>query len=284
MPSRQAKHWCWTLNNYTEDELQALEALGAELPDNIQYLIFGKETGENDTPHLQGFISFTKKTAFNTAKATVSGRAHLEPAKGSPKQASDYCKKDDDYKEFGTIPGGKGARNDLKEVAKKIQKGARMRDIAEDHPAAVLRYGSGIQRLRGLYRPIRTGPPEIWVLWGKTGTGKTRRVWQFADVDELWVHPGGRWFDGFDNHSAVLFDDFDGSWFQMTYLLKLIDRYMFQVPVKGAFVWWAPKVIYFTSNHHPKEWYRNASQEHQDALLRRLRDFGSIVECKHKAD
>jgi hypothetical protein len=277
MPSRQAKHWCWTLNNFTEDEFQALQALGQERP-GIKYLVFGKEKGETGTPHLQGFISFEKKTTFKTAKLVISERAHLEPAKGSPAQASDYCKKDGEFEEFGTCPKGKGARSDLEDVAKKVKNGARMRDIAEEHPAAVLRYGSGIQRLRGLYRPKREGPPEIWVFWGKTGVGKTRRVWEFANVDELYVHPGGRWFDGFDGHRAVLFDDFDGSWFTITYLLKLVDRYMFQVPVKGSFVWWAPHVIYFTSNHHPKEWYKNASQDHQDALLRRIREFGSIQE------
>lgn len=279
MPSRQAKHWCFTLNNYTEDEFQALEALGTELPGNVTYLVIGKEKGESGTPHIQGFISFSKKKAFGTVKAIISQRAHLKAAKGTPRQASDYCKKDNDWKEFGVVPAGRGARTDLIEVAQKIREGARMRDIAEDHPQAVLRYGSGIQRLRSYIRTERPHPPEIWVLWGKTGTGKTRRVWEFADVDELWVHPGDRWFDGYDGHTAVLFDDFDGSWFKLTYLLKLIDRYVFQVPVKGGYCWWNPRVIYFTSNLNPKDWYPTAHDEHKNALMRRLREFGSIQEC-----
>lgn len=134
-------------------------------------------------------------------------------------------------------------------------------------------------RLRMFHRPERPAPPQIWTFWGKTGTGKTRRVWEFANVDELWVHPGDRWFDGYDSQRAVLFDDFDGSWFKLSYLLKLLDRYMMQVPVKGGYVWWNPKTIYLTSNINPKDWYPQANEEHKAALKRRLTEFGHIQEC-----
>jgi hypothetical protein len=281
MPQSNAKHWCWTLNNYTDDELNALEALGTELPNDIKYLIYGKEKGEQETPHLQGYISFTKRKTFNVVKRLISERAHLETAKGSPIQNKEYCSKEKDYQEFGTLPAGQGARTDLVQVAKACQDGASFKEIAQNFPSAALRYSTGIIRLKQVHQKGRTGPAELWCLWGKTGTGKTRRVWEFADYDMLWVHPGDRWFDGYDGQPAVLFDDFDGGWFKLTYLLKLIDRYPFTVPVKGAYVNWAPKVIYFTSNHHPKEWYPQAKEEHQRALLRRFNEYGHIQECKH---
>lgn len=156
-----------------------------------------------------------------------------------------------------------------------------MHQLAEEFPSIILRYGNGVQRLRGLYRPERTTVPEIWTLWGKTGTGKTRRVWEFADVEQLWVHPGDKWFDGYDGQPAVLFDDFDGSWFKLSYLLKLLDRYPMPVPVKGNHTWWRPKTIYITSNLNPQDWYPNAHEEHKRALLRRLREYGHIQECTH---
>lgn len=274
-----AKHWCFTLNNFTGDEEKQLEAYGNEKAFEIEYLVFGKEKGEQETPHLQGYVAFNKRKSFKSVKRLLSDRAHLEKAKGSPQQASDYCKKDGDFKEFGTLPKGQGARTDLQKCIQAIQAGATLREIAEEHGATVLRYGSGVQRLRMFVRPKRKEQPEIWTLWGKTGTGKTRRVWEFASIDDMWVHPGDRWFDGYDGQSAVLFDDFDGSWFKLSYLLKLLDRYIFQVPVKGGYTWWAPKVIYITSNLHPKEWYPQAHQEHQRALIRRLKEFGTIQEC-----
>lgn len=281
MPSKQAKNWCWTLNNYTQDEENALIALGTEQQFDIRYLIWGQEQGEEGTPHLQGYISFEKRKSFGVVKKLISGRAHLETAKGTPTQNKAYCSKGENIQEFGTLPAGQGSRSDLVAVANACQEGESFKKIAEEFPQATLRYSTGILRLRQLYRPQRNGPPELWCLWGRTGTGKTRRIWEFADVDMLWVHPGDRWFDGYDGQPAVLFDDYDGSWFKITYLLKLIDRYIFQVPIKGAYTWWAPKVIYFTSNHHPKDWYPQAKEEHNAALIRRFREFGNIQECKH---
>jgi hypothetical protein len=279
MPNGSAKHYCFTINNPTDEETQTLQAIGSERPEGILYLVYGREKGEEGTPHLQGFISFDKRRTLKWVKRLISNRAHLETARGTPKQASEYCKKDGDFEEFGICPRGAGARNDLKAVATQIKQGATLRAIAEEHPEVILRYGSGVQRLRMFHRPVERKVPEIWTLWGKTGSGKTRRVWEFADVERMWVHPGDRWFDGYDSHPAVLFDDFDGGWFKLSYLLKLLDRYTFQVPVKGGYTWWCPSTIYITSNLKPQEWYPNAHQEHRDALIRRLREFGTIQEC-----
>jgi hypothetical protein len=273
-----AKHWCFTLNNYTEDDEQRLRSIG-ESKEDITYIVFGREVGQEGTKHLQGFVSYTKRRTLAWSRRFISTRAHFEKARGSPKQASDYCKKDQDFEEFGEVPQGQGARTDLAKVVQSIKEGATLAQLAEEHPAAVLRYGSGVQRLRLHYRPVRESPPEIWTLWGKTGTGKTRRVWEYANKEELWVHPGDRWFDGYDGHKAVLFDDFDGSWFKLSYLLRILDRYPMQVPVKGGYAWWVPRVIYITSNLEPKDWYPQANDEHRRALNRRLTEFGHIVHC-----
>lgn len=276
MPARQAKHWCFTLNNYTDEDVQRLRELWDEDGSNCCYLVFGRETGESGTPHLQGFVTFAARKTLNSAKTLISQRAHLEPAKGTPKQAATYCKKDGDFEEFGVVTGGQGRRSDLSQVAEKIKAGTNIRTLADEHPEAILRYGSGINRLRLFYRPTREAPPQIWVFWGPTGVGKTRRVWQFTAATEMWQHPGDRWFDGYDQQPAVLFDDFDGSYFKLSYLLKLLDRYPFQVPVKNGFTWWCPKTIYITSNIEPKDWYPSAHNDHKQALLRRLNEFGTI--------
>lgn len=274
-----AKNWCFTLNNYTDDDVNLLEALGTELNEPIQYLVFGRETGESGTPHLQGYITFTRRKTLAFVKQLISDRIHCEISRGTPLQAATYCKKDGDYKEYGTIPKGKGARSDLVAVAKKIREGANVRKIAEEHPEAIIRYGSGILRLRRMYRPTREHPPQIKVFWGPTGTGKTRRVWEFADKDELWLHPGGQWFDGYDGQKMVLLDDFDGSWFKLSFLLRLLDRYPMPVAVKGDHAWWVPTTIFITSNLEPKDWYPNGHKDHVAALMRRLSEFGEIVNC-----
>ena len=277
MPSRQAKHWCFTINNYGASTEETLRGLGQQ--DCCVYLVFGREVGQEGTKHLQGYVAFKQRKALGPVKTLLGGTAHLEPAKGSPAQASEYCKKDKDFEEYGQVPAGKGHRSDLTDVLESIKRGDSLQRIAEEHPAAALRYGSGILRVRQLFRPKRDKPPELHCFWGRTGTGKTRRVWEFMDPEKLWVHPGHGWFDGYDDHDAVLFDDFDGGWFKITYLLKLLDRYQFQVPIKGGHTWWAPRHILITANVHPREWYPQAKEEHQRALIRRLNEFGSIQEC-----
>lgn len=278
----RALHWCFTLNNYTDDDQFKLRELGDAIPNNgVVYLVFGRETGSQNTPHLQGYISFRDRKRLAQVKSAVSSRAHFEVARGSPEENRAYCTKDGDFEEFGTLPAPRGNRSDLVSVASAIREGKSIRAISESDPSSVLRYGSGLLRLRQFYRPVRSGPPQIWVFWGPPGSGKTRRVHEFANHEELWIHSGmGCWFDGYDSQLSVLFDDFDGSWFSLTFLLKLLDRYVFPVPVKGGFTWWNPKNIYITSNIDPNEWYPNAKQVHVAALKRRLREFGSISFCE----
>lgn len=269
----QSKYWCFTINNYTDEDIETCNNI------DVDYIIYGIEKGQNGTPHLQGFLCWEKRKTFNGTKNALGSKVHLERAKGSPKQASDYCKKDGDFVERGCLPGGQGQRTDLQEIYTQIKGGSNLRDIAECNPTAAIKYSTGILRLQQFFRPSRKHPPTIWTFWGRTGTGKTRRVWEFADLEQLWVHPGGTWFDGYMGHKSALFDDFDGSWFKITYLLKLLDRYVFTVPVKGGFTWWSPTTIYITSNIDPREWYPMAKEEHKKALLRRLTEFGTINEC-----
>ncbi len=278
MPSQQAKNWCFTLNNYSEDDQVKLLQDGAQ-DEGVQYLSFGREVGKAGTPHLQGYVQFKRRCVLRRVKHLVGARAHCEVSRGTPAQAATYCQKDGDFEEIGSIKQGQGSRTDLGELYEACKEGLSFGAIAERFPSAALRYGNGIQRIRQLSRPARTAPPQIWVFWGKTGTGKTRRVWEYTNADALWVHPGGMWFDGYDGHAAVVFDDFDGSWFKLSYFLKLLDRYSMPVPIKGGHTWWVPKTIYLTSNLKPEDWFPNAHEEHKNALMRRLTEFGTIQEC-----
>lgn len=93
------KHWCFTINNYNEDDVTALSSLH---PSEASYIIFGRERGENGTPHLQGYIEFVKRERLTSIKKIPSlSRAHLEPRRGTPEAAAEYCRKDGEVVELG---------------------------------------------------------------------------------------------------------------------------------------------------------------------------------------
>lgn len=264
--TKSAKHYCFTLNNHTDQDVDKLRKLANE--ETTTYLIFGYERGESGTPHLQGFISFTSRRTFKQAKALINARAHLEPAKGSPAQNRKYCTKDGKFEEFGECPVGQGRRSDLEGLVGRIRSGEQLQKIAEEYPGDFVRYGRGIRFVYNLFSKQREGSVTIICFIGESGSGKTARV--YKTEPDLYRYSGGHWFDGYDGQEAALFDDFGGHEFKLTFLLQLLDQYPMMVPVKGDFVHWKPRRIYLTSNIRPEHWYRNISNEHHKALMRRI--------------
>lgn len=112
----QMRNMFITLNNWTEEEYVKLSGMKG-----VKYYVIGKECGEQGTPHLQGYFEFTGGKRLSTIKKLLP-RIHIEKRKGTPKQASDYCKKEGNYVEFGEL-SKQGERNDLNEIKDSIING-----------------------------------------------------------------------------------------------------------------------------------------------------------------
>ena len=137
MPSR-AKNWAWTLNNYTEEDVNRLSVAHNE----VQYLIFGREVApDNGTPHLQGFVQLKRKLSLAAVKRILSQRAHVEVARNVP-AAIEYCKKDDEnFVEIGELSGGAGSRNDLEQFKDAVKGGLQsLREVREAHSEVYARH------------------------------------------------------------------------------------------------------------------------------------------------
>lgn len=87
----KSRKWCFTLNNYTEQDKKFLTQKLA----NYKY-VAGFEIGEKGTPHIQGYIESKNAIRFNTLKKIIP-KAHFEKARGTTKQNYDYCTKDGDF-------------------------------------------------------------------------------------------------------------------------------------------------------------------------------------------
>lgn len=165
------KGWCFTINNPTGNDEWEIEALKTQ----CEYLVVGRERGEEGTPHLQGFVILETKKSLRQMKQILT-RAHLESRRGTVKQASDYCKKDGDFTEYGNLPitAAEKTKEMWKTVIRLAETG-QMEELKEAYPAIYLRY---LEKLRSLSRPQLTILPELTNEWwyGPTGTGKSRKL------------------------------------------------------------------------------------------------------------
>lgn len=87
-------------------------------------------------------------------------------------------------------------------------------------------------------RHIWNKPPQIFVLLGPSGVGKTRWAWTHYGR-YLYVlpsqHSAGTWFDNYEGQPVLLIDEFDAT-MPITVLLQLCDGYVFTPQRKGGFV------------------------------------------------
>lgn len=220
------------------------------------------------TLHFQGYLETQNKTSLSSMK-TFLRRAHWEKAGGSPQEAADYCKKDGDFQEKGTLSKGRGFRSDLAEVKNMIDQGCSIEQVADQHFGLFVQYRKGFQAYAALKSEPRTWKTIVIVLWGDTGTGKTRFCHSQVGDRTLWTNGDFKWFDGYIGQDIVLLDDYRGE-YPIQMFLKLTDRYPMRVPVKGGFTNWAPKKIYITSNCAPETWYKDIGSRTRDAFMRRL--------------
>lgn len=92
--------WCFTFNNY--NDLEYKETVDFCKNSSKVYIV-GKEIGENNTPHLQGYVSLVKKMRLTELKK-INNKIHWEPCKGSENDNLEYCSKDGNYVTNKNIP------------------------------------------------------------------------------------------------------------------------------------------------------------------------------------
>lgn len=110
---------------------------------------------------------------------------------------------------------------------------------------------------------------QVFVFWGKTGTGKSKRAWDEAGVNAYPKDPMSKFWDGYSGQEHVVIDEFRGG-ISISHILRWLDRYPVLVEVKGSSVVLKAKTIWITSNLQPCKWYPDLDGETLLALLRRL--------------
>lgn len=171
-----AKRWCFTLNNFSPQEYQHIaDAYGSG---TLEYIVAGRETGESGTPHVQGFVCFNSRVSLQHVKSFLGARLHCEVSRGTPQEASDYCKKDGDFLEFGTLPAPQGKRSDwdaYKDWVVSLGRVPTDLEIAHDFPSLFARYHAACRTIAESALPRPKLVPD----------GANLRDWQGVLVDAL---------------------------------------------------------------------------------------------------
>ena len=287
-----SRYWCFTINNPSLADAEQLQQLWTNK--YIQFLHCSLENASTtNTPHYQGYLELTRHKLRQTVKNFLPGQPHLEPRKGTALQALTYCLKDLSEETLENLKSSTYENSTLNclpllqlpptitintdtqtvnailsnKKSKKLKKDDRLlllkeaidnnktnKDLAElDFPIWV-QYAKHLDHYRTLISKPRNHPVEVIVIYGPSGTGKSK--YALENFPNAYWKQRSNWWDNYADHETVVFDEFYG-WIPYDMLLRICDRYPLLVETKGGQVNFNAKTIVFTTNQIPERWYKN---------------------------
>jgi len=271
----QVRSFCFTVNNYTSEVVEGIKAFAGK----CRYLVFGYETGESGTPHLQGFAQLSRQMTL--AKVGKMFPWHVEVTRGTPDQAAAYCKKDGAIEEFGTMmtvqSGGTMEQDRWRELSDKAKLG-KLDEIDAMDPKQYIKHYRIFKEIAKdhMQKPVANDHlAGIW-LHGPSGVGKSRIA---RDVyPEYYEKLCNKWWDGYQMEETVIIDDVDKNHACLGHQFKLwADHYAFIAETKGGAIRIRPERVIVTSQYSIDQIWED--EETRDALHRR---FHSTYMLDHK--
>lgn len=262
----KTRAYCFTINNPTQDDIDTVNTIACE------YIVYGREVGEGNTPHLQGYVHF-KDALTVAAMSKRIPRAHLEARRGTVDEAVNYCKKDGDFTERGIKPKSqkeKGAneKQRWRTIIAKAEDGDE-EWLKEEEPKVYATMSQKLKSLRKREASVMQGdlPHEWW--YGPTGTGKSSKLWQ--DHPDHFQKKKSKWWDGYDGQSVVALEEWSPANEKTADSLKeWADRYPFTGEIKGGTLQRIrPAKIIVLSNYTIDECFEHESD--REPLKRRFK-------------
>lgn len=232
-PNAPCEDWCFTLNNYTDDDLKLWERIFEDVRHGLVTKEIAPSTG---TPHLQGRVVFRRGYRFSQLQK--QGWAD-DWSKTKCRQDSLYMLKKDSVIFLDKKPH-QGKRSDLEQCVQLAAEGASLRELYTKHPATMVRYSEGIRKAALALAPTeRIGsytleqfpkwePIKDWsktiVLCGPPDSGKTefalahfKNAMVVSHIDALLDYDK-------DRHDGIVFDDMDFSNKERSLAINLTDN------------------------------------------------------------
>jgi len=252
----RSRGWCFTINNPTEQDDDDIK----KLIDECQYVTYGVEQGEQETPHYQGYCYFSNTTRFAKIKKLLP-RAHIEKQKGNNQEAIDYCHKDGNKYEWGTRPENSNQQSKWQNIMQ-LAKAGQLKQLEQEYPRIYIMYSEKLKSM--IERPPvtiqGTLPHEWW--YGPTGTGKSKTLWE--KYPNHYQKKKNKWWDGYYDQDIVAIEEWSPDHSMLSsHLKEWADRYPFQAEIKnGCLQGIRPLKIIVISNYTIQECFpRRADYE-----------------------
>ena len=269
-PASACHHWCFTRNNPDEAE----DFIPAVAKAECTYVVVGLEKGASGTVHYQGYIELARRRRLTALlklfKGTAWEGAHWEIRRGTPKEASDYCKKDGHFQTHGTLSRGPGQAT-LDRWAAALSVARSPTPVWDEvEPQILISHYRSLQAISADACPPQTDQDSCAGLWimGPTGTGKTTTARRLAGLlgesvqERPFIKEPTKWWDGYRGEGTVVLEDFHPSHLKnqpelAAELLLWGDRWTFSAQRKGLPPrLLRPKRFIVTSNYAPDAFFK----------------------------
>lgn len=262
------RSWCFTVNNpEPADENQIKDLQGTK------YHVFGREVAESGTPHLQGFVQFSSAKSFKAVQKLLPPGTHIEPTKGRPDQAADYCKKDGDFWECGLPPTTPQQQGDTERDRYKRAWDNAVAGNLDEIPADILvRHYNTLKRIKADHQKL---PPsqavlDFWWFYGPSGSGKSLSA--RTENPDHYIKNINKWWDGYTGQPCVIIEEWNPSVVDgLKQMLKSwCDHHPFSAETKGSTTALRPPRIIVTSNYTLEECFGGDQAGLFEPLSRRM--------------
>ena len=270
----------------------------------LTYCCMADEQGSMYHTHV--FCVFSSRVRFSMLKKYFP-EAHIEKCRGNISENVNYIKKDGKWKQDGLKqetkiegtfeelgiqpPDSKGKRQDMSELYQMISDNMTNAEIISINKDYILQIDK-LDKVRTIilterYKETVRSDLQVIYIYGKTGTGKTRRVLtenKCTDVYRVtdYSHP----FDSYAAQPVICFDEFRSS-LKLKDMLLYCDIYPIELPSRYANKYACYNKIYLVSNWELEKQYAELQREDKEsweAFLRRIhkvihyKDINEVIE------
>lgn len=295
----QSKKWLLVINNPQDcglDHGRLKEILSLFRP---LYYCMADEIADTGTYHTHIYLFTHSPVRFSTIKNRLP-TAHMEKAYGTSRENRDYITKSGKWAgtdkaetsvagtffEFGALPTEAEEKSPvMHQLLQNVKEGMTTTEIIEQTPSMAFRVRD-IDLLRQTLTAekyaVENRPLEVSYLYGASGAGKTRSIYEAHDPRSIYRVTNyraarGISFDGYHGQEVLVFEEFSGQ-IPIEDMLNYLDIYPLSLPARYNDKTACYTTVYITSNLPLEKQYRGEQWDRPETWRAFLRRIHNIIE------